>query len=76
MCVPVRKEKMDTWVAQSVECPTLDFNSGHDLGVLGSRPTLGSVVRPTLGSVVIYAPICVHIPLSSFEMGERVFAVI
>ena len=67
---------MGACVAQLVEPLTHDFGSGHDLGVLGSRPTLGSVVRPTLGSVVIYAPICVHIPLSSFEMGERVFAVI
>ena len=24
-----------TWVAQSVECPTLDFGSGHDPRVLG-----------------------------------------
>ena len=29
-------------VIQSVECLTLDFGSGPDLGVLGSSPTLGS----------------------------------
>ena len=28
-----------TWVAQSVEYPTLDFGSGHDLRVVGLSPT-------------------------------------
>ena len=32
------KVLVDTWVAQSVECPTLDFGSGHDLRVVGSSP--------------------------------------
>ena len=31
-----------TWVAQSVECPTLDSGSGHDPRVVGSSPRLGS----------------------------------
>ena len=31
-------------MAQSVKCPTLDFGSGHDLRVLGSSPTLGSML--------------------------------
>ena len=30
-----------TWVAQAVKPLTLDFGSGHDLQVLGFRPTLG-----------------------------------
>ena len=30
------------WVAQSVECQSLDFGSGHDLRVVGSSPALGS----------------------------------
>ena len=40
-------------MAQSVECPTLDFGSGHDPRVVGSSPTSGSVlsVEPTLDSV-------------------------
>ena len=35
-----------TWVAQSVECPTLDFGSGRDLTIwfLKSSPTSGSVL--------------------------------
>ena len=33
-----------TWVAQSIECPTLDFGSGYDLMVVGSSPALGSVL--------------------------------
>ena len=28
--------KGDAWMAQSVDCLTLDFDLGHDLGVLGS----------------------------------------
>ena len=31
-----------TYVAQSVDCPTLDFGSGHDPRVVGSSPKLGS----------------------------------
>ena len=30
------------WVAQSDKRPTLDFHSGHDPGVVGSSPELGS----------------------------------
>ena len=36
--------KWGAWVAQSVECMTLGFSLGHDLGVMGSRPTIGSVL--------------------------------
>jgi len=32
------------WMAQSVEHPTLDFSSGHDLRVVGLSPVLGSVL--------------------------------
>ena len=32
------------WVAQLVKCPTLDFSSGHDLTVVRSSPTLGSML--------------------------------
>ena len=31
----------DAWVAQSVECLTLDFNSGHDLTVHDFEPRDG-----------------------------------
>lgn len=34
-----------TWVAQSVEHPTLDFCSGHDRRVMGSSPVPGSVLN-------------------------------
>ena len=33
------------WVAQSVKHPTLDICSGHDLTVVRSSPTSGSVLR-------------------------------
>ena len=29
------------WVAQSAECPTLDFSSGHDLTIRGFEPRVG-----------------------------------
>ena len=32
------------WVAQLVECLTLDFGPGHDLRVVGSSPRSGSVL--------------------------------
>ena len=32
------------WVAQSVECPTLNFGSGHDPRVVGSSPPEGSML--------------------------------
>ena len=33
-----------TWVAQPVECPTLDFGSGHDPRVVGQSSASGSVL--------------------------------
>ena len=38
----VKKNKVwDTWVAQSVKCPTLSFSSGHDLTVCEFEPQVG-----------------------------------
>lgn len=37
----------DTWVAQSVQPPTLDFSSGHDLWVMESSPP-GACLRFSL----------------------------
>ena len=55
---------MGTWVAQSVEHATLDFGSGHDLGVLGSSPMWGSVLsgESASGFSLFSAPppTCVH----------------
>ena len=34
----------DAWMAQSVECPTLDFGSSHDLRVMGLSPASGFVL--------------------------------
>ena len=36
-----KKTSQGTWVAQSVECPTLDFGSGHDLAVREFEPLIG-----------------------------------
>ena len=38
----VRKRSRGTWVAQSLELPSLDFGSGHDPSVMGSSLTSGS----------------------------------
>jgi len=39
-----KESKRGLWVAQSVKHPTLDFGSGHDLGVLRSSPASGSAL--------------------------------
>ena len=46
-----------TWVAQWVERPTLDFDSGHDPRVMGSSPLLGSAlsVDPAWDSLFLSA---------------------
>ena len=41
---PLETTNRGTWVAQTVECSTLGFGSGHDLTVRGFGPTLGSVL--------------------------------
>ena len=47
------------WVAQWVDCPTLGLNSGHDLRVVGSSPTSGSVLSGESDSL----PLPVSLPL-------------
>ena len=42
--VTVFKKMRSPWVAQSVECPTLDFILGHDLKVVESSLVTGSVL--------------------------------
>ena len=41
------------WVAQSVECLTLEFSSGHDPGVIGLSTMLGCMlsVKPAWDSL-------------------------
>ena len=40
----VKWQKRDTWVAQLVKFPTLDFDSGHDLRVMRQGLTSGSML--------------------------------
>ena len=42
------------WLAQSVECPTLDFSSAHDLTVLRWSAALS--VEPSLGFSFFFCP--------------------
>ena len=37
-------QSQDAWVAQLVKWLTLDLGSGHDLKVLRSSPTMGSLL--------------------------------
>ena len=41
---PTYKVEIKNQMAQVVKCPTLDLNSGHDLRVVRSSPTLGSAL--------------------------------
>ena len=57
----IKKTKMTshpwgTWVAQLVKRLTLDFNSGHDISVLGLSLKLGSLLSGELA--------CPSVPLS------------
>ena len=45
-----------TWVAWLVEHPILDFDSGRDPRVVGSSPTLVSVLRSLLKILFLGAP--------------------
>ena len=54
-CVPFSfrfKEKRGIWVAQLVECWTLDFNSGHDLRVVRWSISSSSAVGGGVGSLL------------------------
>ena len=39
--ISFKKISLGAWVAQSLECPTLVFNSDHDLLVCRIRPSVG-----------------------------------
>ena len=48
--VKLKNKPRGAWVAQLVKCLTLDFNSGHDLRILGSSPTSGSLLSGEFAS--------------------------
>ena len=45
VCNCSQKNIKDTWVAQSVEHPTLGFRSDHDLRLMGFSSALDSALR-------------------------------
>ena len=51
-----------TWVAQSVDHPTLDFDSGHVLMVMRSRPSLSFIWTSSLLKILSLFP-SVPVPL-------------
>ena len=63
----------DTWVAQSVKRPTLDFCSGHDLTIMESSPTLGSVLGVGLAwdSLSLSAPPLITLSLSKLTNKQK-----
>lgn len=44
------------WVAHLVKLPTLDFSSGHDHGILRSRPESGPVLSGESASGISLSP--------------------
>ena len=56
-----------TWVAQSVECLTLGFGSGHDLRVREFKPHVGlctDSAEPAWDSLSLSAPLLIMLSLS------------
>ena len=63
-------------MAQSVKCPTLDFDSGHDLSVMRLSPTSGSAlsVEPARDSLFpsLSLPLpCLHTSLLTLKNKEK-----
>lgn len=50
-----KQTKRGTWMALSVQQPTLDFSSSCDLGVVGRNPTLGSVLGVELLKILSFS---------------------
>ena len=69
-----QKGRGGAWVAQSVNCPIIDFSSCHDLAVVGSSPMPGSAlsVEPAWAGFLFFSlslcpsPTCVL----SFKLHE------
>ena len=65
-------------MAQPVECPALDFSSGHDLRVEESSPTLGSALSMEPAWDSLPTLLCPSTPLVhslSNKFGRIVFLV-
>ena len=52
-----KRNPLDAWVAQSVECLTLDFSLSHDLTVCGFKPCIrlyADIVEPAWDSLSLF----------------------
>ena len=65
-------------MAQSVECLTPDFSSGHDLRVMRSSPVLGSVLGVEIPQDSLPLPLpfpcshtCVRARLLSLSLSQK-----
>ena len=54
-------------MAQSVECPALDFGSGHDPRVMGSSPESGSALKAWSLLGILSPLLCASPPLLSLS---------
>ena len=52
------------WVAQSIKHTTLDFGSGHDLMILRSSPTSGSLLTAWRLLGILILPLSLPLPCS------------
>ena len=65
-----RNPYRDTWVAQSVKHPTLDFGSGR--GLMGSSPTLGSLLSAQTVLWILSSLLSLPLPHSlSFSLKSK-----
>jgi len=68
------KHSGDTWVAQSVEHPTLGFDSGHYLAVVGSNPVSGFALSAESASDSFSLFLCLYFFLFfSLSQVDKIF---
>ena len=60
-----------TWVAQSFDCPTLDFNSGHDLMVMRSSPVSDSMLSIESAGDSLSLSLSLSLPLPACALSLK-----
>ena len=59
-----------TWVAKSIESPTLGFHSGHDLTVCEFEPQLRLCTDSMVSAWNSSLPLSLSLPLPPFKMNK------
>jgi len=65
------KNLKGTWVAQSMKCPTLDFCSGHDLGVVRLSPRSVQSLIWDLSRPLPLPPASLYVHVRALSQKER-----